>query len=145
MRCHFTLPILSALAGSVWLFGATLHGQPRSPIDPSFGVVVARLGARPFLHEGRVRSITFLDDSRRVASVDDKSVAFWSVPDGTPLRRPAQLSASDPIRISSAAANGRIIAVAAGAEISVLDSQKAAGEFRRLGRESAVVTALAVS
>lgn len=91
-----------------------------------------------------MRRIAFLGDSRRVASVDDKKVTFWSVPEGKLLFPPAHLTVRQPVRIASASADGRVIALAAGVEIGLVNTQQA-GEFRSLGHESAAVTALAIS
>ncbi len=139
-------PVVCGLAVTGWLLvGSAMQGPPPTSVEPSSGVIVARLGARPFLHEGRVRSVAFLGNSRRVVSVDERGLAFWSVPDGDLQSRTAQEPATtQPVRTATATPDGRLVAFAAGAQICVVESQRS-GEIRTLGTESTDVSALALT
>ena len=127
--------LVCGLAGTGLLAASAMPPQLHS-IEPSSGRIVARLGARPFVHEGSVRSITFLDDSHRVVSVDDRAVTVWSVPGGVLQFRRTLQPATQRIRTASATPNGQVIALAAGRDLSIIDAEHS-GEIRALGRESA--------
>ncbi len=144
MKLRSILPVVCGLAGT-GLLAASAMPRPQLPsIEPSSGGIVARLGARPFLHEGRVRSVAFLDGSRRVVSVDDRAVTVWGVHDGALQFRRTLQPATQRIRTASVTPNGQVIALAAGKDLSIIDAQHSS-EIRALGRESADVTTVAIS
>src|SRR5215212_5758348 len=101
MKLSSILAAVCGLAGT-GLLAASAMPRPQLPaIEPSSVGIVARLGARPFLHEGSVRSVAFLDGSRRLVSVDDRSVTVWGGPDGSLQFRRAVQPATLRIRTAS--------------------------------------------
>jgi WD40 repeat protein len=144
MKIHTALLLCCGLAsqGALLIASARVQGPSRAQSQPA--EIVARLGAQQLVHGGNVKDVAFLGDGQSVVSLDDREMSVWKLPDGELRFRRAQESAATPFASVRGTADGRVVALAAGAQVGVVNPQRPA-EIRWIGRAAANVSALAIS